>query len=316
MKKYFSFLTLLIGILLILVSCRNGSENEPLGLEKPNVLTVVVTEVTDARAICGGNVTSDGGAEVTAKGVCWSTSQNPAISDSFSIDGVGLGEYVSIINGLTANTTYYVRAYATNSEGTTYGEEKTFTTLEIIEENSINGHEYVDLGLPSGLKWATCNVGAETPEAYGTYYAWGMTVPPTNNSFYPEYCSTYELEIGDISGDVQYDVAASSWGATWRMPTRDEFIELRVNTICESTIQNGVLGYKMTGPNGNHLFLPAAGYYKYDIPYYEGMYGSYWTSTPNENNMSAYYFGFVGEDYYYNNSSSRYEGQTVRAVSY
>ena len=289
--------------------------------ELPTVTTNSVSDVTDTTALCVGAVVDNGNADITAKGFCWSTEQNPTLEDN-TIAAIVTREdaaddfFTATLLGLTAATEYYVRAYATNSEGTTYGEEKIFTTLEIIEENSINGHEYVDLGLPSGLKWATCNVGAETPEAYGTYYAWGMTVPPTNNSFYPEYCSTYELEIGDISGDVQYDVAASSWGATWRMPTRDEFIELRVNTICESTIQNGVLGYKMTGPNGNHLFLPAAGYYKYDIPYYEGMYGSYWTSTPNENNMSAYYFGFVGEDYYYNNSSSRYEGQTVRAVSY
>ncbi len=311
MKKH--FLLLLVGTLLILMSCSDENQVE----SKPVVSTVEVTEITETTAICGGIVESDGGSEVLSKGVCWSTMPDPTIENECTNDGVGVGEFISIINDLSCNTTYYVRAYATNEVGTSYGEEISFGTLDVVEdENTINGYEYVDLGLPSGLKWAACNVGAETPEAYGTYYAWGMTVPPINNGFYPEYCSTYELEMDDISGDVQYDVATSLWGSTWRMPTRDEFVELRVNTICESTTQNGVLGYKMTGPNGNHLFLPAAGYRKYDIPYFEGMHGSYWTSTPNENNMSAYYFGFVGEDYYYNNSSYRYEGQTVRAVSY
>jgi len=94
----------------------------------PIVTTNDVTDITSTSATCGGNVTSDGGASVTAYGVCWNTSLRPTIDDSKTNDGSGTGSFTSSLTGLTANTTYYVRAYATNSEGTDYGSEITFTT--------------------------------------------------------------------------------------------------------------------------------------------------------------------------------------------
>ncbi len=95
----------------------------------PTVTTGSVSDVTAMSATCGGEVTVDGGASVTARGVCWSTSQNPTVSNSHTTDGSGTGSFSSSISGLTANTTYYVRAYATNSVGTAYGETVAFTTL-------------------------------------------------------------------------------------------------------------------------------------------------------------------------------------------
>ena len=92
------------------------------------VITGAVSYVTETTAMCGGNVTADGGANVTARGVCWSTSQNPTINNSHTTDGSGTGSFTSNLTGLTAGTTYYVRAYATNSEGTAYGSQVTFTT--------------------------------------------------------------------------------------------------------------------------------------------------------------------------------------------
>ena len=95
----------------------------------PTVITDIVSEITTNSAICGGNITSHGGAEVTERGICWSTLQNPTISDLHTTDGSGMDSFVSNITGLVPNTTYYVRAYATNSVGTAYGEEMVFTTL-------------------------------------------------------------------------------------------------------------------------------------------------------------------------------------------
>ena len=95
----------------------------------PTVITDNVSEITTSSAICGGNITSHGGAEVTERGICWSTLQNPTISDLHTTDGSGMGSFVSNITGLVPNTTYYFRAYATNSVGTAYGEEMVFTTL-------------------------------------------------------------------------------------------------------------------------------------------------------------------------------------------
>ena len=101
----------------------------------PTVTTNAVSNVTQTTATCGGNVTNSGGSNVTvtAKGVCWSTSQNPTIGDSHTTDGSGLGQFTSNIMGLTPGTIYYVRAYATNSTGSTgYGEQRSFTTEQSV----------------------------------------------------------------------------------------------------------------------------------------------------------------------------------------
>ena len=147
-------------------------EPEQPAAQYATVTTSEVTEITSGSAICGGNVTADGGAEVTARGICWSTSSNPTIEDNKTEDGSGMGSFTSQIPNLVPNTQYYVRAYATNVAGTSYGDELSFTTLEEQPGDS-NSHEYVDLGL--SVKWATCNVGATTPEEYGDYFAWGET---------------------------------------------------------------------------------------------------------------------------------------------
>ena len=98
-------------------------------VQLPTVTTAAVSSITETSAICGGDVTNNGGANVTARGVCWSTSQNPTVSDSHTTDGSGTGSFTSSLTGLTSNTTYYVRAYATSSVGTAYGNELSFTTI-------------------------------------------------------------------------------------------------------------------------------------------------------------------------------------------
>ena len=96
----------------------------------PTVTTTAVSNIAPTTAMSGGNVTADGGADITARGICWSTSQTPTISGNHTTDGTGTGSFNSTMTGLTPNTTYYVRAYATNSEGTAYGEVVSFTTLQ------------------------------------------------------------------------------------------------------------------------------------------------------------------------------------------
>ena len=96
----------------------------------PVLTTNVITNITQTSASGGGNITIDGGASITARGVCWSTSENPTIADSKTSDGTGKGSFISNLGSLTVNTTYYVRAYATNSAGTSYGNQVSFTTLQ------------------------------------------------------------------------------------------------------------------------------------------------------------------------------------------
>lgn len=112
----------------------------PVPITLPTVTTSTVTSIMSTTANSGGNITSDGGASVTARGVVWSTSQNPTIALSTkTIDGTGTGNFSSAISGLTANTTYYLRAYATNSAGTAYGNEITFTTMPTIGQTYQGG---------------------------------------------------------------------------------------------------------------------------------------------------------------------------------
>ncbi|MDE7410327.1 MAG: hypothetical protein K2N09_09955 [Muribaculaceae bacterium] len=117
--------------------------------------------------------------------------------------------------------------------------------------SNLNGHEYVDLGLPSGLKWATCNVGASSPSDYGYYFAWGET--NTKYDYSSSNCRTWERTFGDIGGNVQYDAARANWGGSWRLPTRGECEEL-VNCCTWAFITMGNHnGYKVIGPNGNYI---------------------------------------------------------------
>lgn len=296
----------------------------------PTVITEEVTDITTDSATSGGNVTSDGGATVTARGVCWSTSQNPTIDDNdgMTTDGNGTGSFTSNIPNLAPNTRYYVRAYATNSAGTGYGDEISFTTEEEEEEGcepdgEIAGHYYVDLGLPSGLKWATCNVGATSPEDYGDYFAWGETSPKVvydwdtylhwNDLDGDGYCDYGEPTINsDISGNVQYDAATANWGGNWRMPTKDEMQELVDHCEWEWTQVNGVNGSKVIGPNGSCIFLPAAGIRYGTTLTNDGNYGSCWSSTPYDSYASHLSF-YDGDEGVY--GSNRYYGQTVRPIS-
>ena len=195
-----------------------------------------------------------------------------------------------------------------------------------------DNHEWVDLGLPSGTLWATCNVGASTPEGYGDYFAWGETAPKDNynwstykwcNGSYTtmtKYCinSRYGYNgftDGKTKLDPEDDAAYVNWGPSWRMPTTEQQRELYENCSSVWTTQNGVNGRLFTGPNGNTLFLPAAGGRWYDSLDGAGSYGCCWSRTLGSDNPSyAYYLYFNSGYWYYWYYYYRIFGFTVRAV--
>lgn len=176
-----------------------------------------------------------------------------------------------------------------------------------------NGHEYVDLGLPSGLKWATCNVGASYPDEYGDYYAWGEI--ETKSDYSSDNYKANGIDVDDISGNAQYDVARAKWGGSWRMPTKDECLELIDNCTWSWTTQYGREGYKVVGPNGNSIFFPAAGYRNGANLYDRGSYGYYWSSSLYGDNDSGAYSLYFGGGIYRWYYSLRYYGRSVRPVS-
>lgn len=181
-------------------------------------------------------------------------------------------------------------------------------------DGQINGYDYVDLGLPSGLKWATCNVGASSPSEYGNYYAWGEVEPKSSYEWGNNV--THGKEIGDISGNPQYDAARANWGGTWRLPTIVEFAELIDNCIWIWTSEDGNYGCKVIGPTGNSIFLPAAGYMYGTSLSSAGSYGGYWSSTPYESDTDhAYYFYFSSDTHATGWNGRRYGGHSVRPVS-
>ena len=181
-------------------------------------------------------------------------------------------------------------------------------------------HEYVDLGLPSGTLWATCNVGADTPEGYGDYFAWGEIQPKNtynwdtyqyyNGSFPTKYTGSdglTTLQPGD-------DAATTTWGNGWRMPTKEEWEELFNNTTDTWTTRNGVNGRLFTANNGNSIFLPAAGSRDGGELSLVGDYGIYWSSSLCTSESTSAWNPFFHGGWCSMNGCNRYYGLSVRAV--
>ena len=172
------------------------------------------------------------------------------------------------------------------------------------------GHEWVDLGL--SVKWATCNVGASTPGRYGNYYAWGETSTKSNYGY--DNSASYGKSWSDIGGNSSRDAATANWGGSWRMPTKAEFQELIDNCTWTWTTQNGHKGYKVTGKNGQSIFLPAAGYRRGATLNGDGEDGYYWSSTPYESYTDRACIVYFFEGGRNVNEGYRYNARSVRPV--
>lgn len=193
-----------------------------------------------------------------------------------------------------------------------------YAQWENITRGQSNGHDWVDLGLPSGTKWATCNVGAETPEGYGDYFAWGETT--TKESYVRGTYTYYDeagLHLNKYNGQDSItileptdDAATANWGASWRMPTAEEFDELQNNCTVIWTNQNGINGNLFVGSNGNSIFMPSA-----DCSY-TGIsgYGYYWSSSLYTHIISEAICLRFNSEYCYLYNIYRSYGLSVRPV--
>ena len=207
----------------------------------------------------------------------------------------------------------------------------TIAPLTLFAQNGVhNGHRYVDLGLPSGTKWADCNVGASSPTEYGNYYSWGETSTKSNYD-----CDTYKYgyncveltkycTISDYCKngfkdnkkelDLADDVAHALWGGQWRMPTFEQIYELKKYTTSKWTSINDVWGRLFTAKNGNSIFLPAAGFRSGTLLYGAGSCGDYWSRTLYADYpVRAGHLDFLSDDVKFDHDTRSY-GFTVRPV--
>lgn len=195
-------------------------------------------------------------------------------------------------------------------------------------------HEYVDLGLPSGTLWATCNVGAGKPEEYGDYFAWGETAGYKggktifDRKSYKYYGGSYAVvrkyctnsNYGTVDDrtvlEASDDAATVNWGSGWQMPSPEQFAELidSSHTTATWTSLNGVNGMLIVSrSNGNRIFLPAAGCYHDDMCYTDS-YGNLWSRSVNTSNLHYGYYLYFNSKHVYVADYSRYSGRSVRPV--
>ena len=236
---------------------------------------------------------------------------------------------------ITINSDMILYAQWTEDNSSQGGHSQGGQGGENITPNPLNGHTWIDLGLPSRTKWATCNVGANTPEALGDYFAWGETTPKSpftinwdvynwcngSGNTLTKYCDNPDYGDNGFTDNLKLlqpsdDAATANWGSGWRMPTRYELEELVDICTHETTSQNGVNGVLFTGPNGNKIFFPAT----FDSEFTGTIeIGLYWSNTlPTNDPKYAFEFEFyldpddfniyVSEDY------ERYYRLSIRPV--
>jgi len=267
------------------------------GETAPYLSTTAVSAIASNSAISGGEITSDGGSSVTARGVCWSTAQNPTTSNTKTTNGSGIGSFTSLMSGLTPGTTYYVRAYATNSIGTTYGTQRNFTTGNTVSDNDGNTYNTVTIGtqvwMAENLKTTKYNDGSDIPNVMDNT-AWGANTAGAY-CWYDNNANTYKATYGAL-----YNWHAVNTGKLcptgWHVPTDTEWTTL-TTYLGGETVAGGKL--KETGttwdtPNtaatnsSGFTALPGGDRYNDGTFEYIGRYGYWWSSTGNGTGTALY----------------------------
>jgi uncharacterized protein (TIGR02145 family) len=272
------------------VRCLKG--DPPVRDTLPAVYTSEVTEIDLNSAVCGGTITNDGGHRVTARGICWSTSQNPTISDNNTSDGTGTGNYSSKLINLTENSTYYVRAYATNDAGTSYGKQHSFTTPFTF--NDIDGNMYkalfigTQIWMNENLNTSRYNDGTSIPNIT-VNATWGKLTTdafcnydnnPSNSDIYGKLYNWFAVNTGKLCP------------AGWHVPSDEEWTIL-VNYLGGQDAaggklkEAGIMHWQSpnTGATNESGFTALPGGYRfYDTGsfVYLGSYGLWWSSTESE----------------------------------
>ena len=251
-----------------------------------------------------------------------------------NLDGqVGIGDIVATTNvmaGLEHNSVILGRADVNTDEQVGIGDIVAITNIMAGLYEDPDVYNAIDLGLPSGMKWCSKNVGADSPEDYGLYFAWGDTQGYTKDdghTFYDEtyryyYFNgsfwTYDYDIGSDIAGTMYDAATANMDSNWKMPTLEQCQELIDNTTHESLEQNGVMGMKFTSKtNGKSIFIPASGdFFSGDAIQYAGSSGQLWLSTYDTSIGEPKKLTFsCSNNWVGTGITVRFYGQPVRAVT-
>ncbi|MDD2387076.1 MAG: fibrobacter succinogenes major paralogous domain-containing protein [Bacteroidales bacterium] len=320
---------LLMGLLLVFAnSCEEKGDDD---FVIPVLSTSGVTDITSTTAKCGGNITSDGGAEVTARGVCWSTNPSPTISDNKTTDGISVGVFSSSLSGLSPETTYYVRAYATNIVGTRYGDAITFTTKENTSVGSFtdsrddNVYQTVSIGnqvwMAENLKYLPMVVNpALDSETTPCMYIYDYEGSNISDAKATENYTTYGVLYNwPAAMDVSVGSATNPSGVQgvcpdgWHLPSDAEWTELT-----DYLGGNNVAGGKLKETGTTHWNSPntgatnetgftalAGGYRDSNGVFYNLGNHSYWWSTTEDGSGNVSYCGLNCD----NSEVSRYDGR-------
>ena len=308
-----------------------GQSVRPVRASENILVTGITLSQTSLSLSMGGNQTISATVEpsnATDQRVTWSSS-NTAVA---MVSAAGL---------VTAIAAGSCTITCTAQDGSGVKATCSVTVDNVDNSGSINGRAYVDLGLPSGTLWATCNLGASKPGEYGDYFAWGETTGYNSGktdfswSTY-KYCNGSSFSMTKYCTDSSYgtygtvdnkteleladDAAYVNWGSQWRMPSDEQQTELRTECTWTWTTRNGVYGYEVygyevKGTNGNSIFLPAAGERDDTSLYNAGSYGYYWSRTLSTGGFpnSAYNLSFYSSSIIVI-SSNRFKGRSVRPV--
>lgn len=353
-KIHYLFLITIIYVVLLCNGCEKDSGKDTPAdpkdtIELPHVSTLVVGNITPTSATSGGNVPYDGRSPVTSKGICYSTNPNPTISDNKTMDGTGIGSYSSVLTGLTINTTYYVRAYATNIKGTAYGAQATFKTQNAIPDSieyylnhNLNYGSVTDI---EGYKYATIQIGTQTWLAENlkvTKYNDGTPIPNVidNNEWANLTTGAWAYFKNDSSYSKLYG-KLYNWHAVntgklcpsgWHIPTDTEWATLIAflepmpgNKLKSTGVRQLYTGQWFMTADTNPIYATnesgftgfPGGYRANDGNYFNVWSDGYWWSATERPNSNLAWFMKLSYNNYNagRDSNTKVDGRSCRCVA-
>jgi len=329
MKKIY-WITPIIFTTIILFLATDCKKDEPAKI--PLLSTSSITEITTTTAACGGDITSDGGTTITSRGVCWrAVVANPTIADSKTVDGTGTGQFVSSINGLNSGVTYHVKAYATNSVGTAFGDDITFTTASSGTISDVDGNIYntviigTQIWMKENLKTINYNDGTSIPlvtvnavwtELNTPGYCWYNNDSATYNSIYGALYNWFAVDAASNGGK-------NVCPANWHIPTYTEWKTLTTHlgglSVAGGKLKETGTTHWLspnTGATNESGFTALPGGFRYRDGKYDavGYWGQWWSSTEEPTGIVWFSNVYYADARASRNGANKRDGLSVRCL--